>query len=106
MTTSERSRTTLRLARIATISAQLCAQSSTAIADAGTARVIVKFKADSSLVRTKALSPTGATAARARALGARLGLPMSAGASVSDLAQVVFASGVTSADLAQLLARQ
>jgi serine protease len=106
MTTNERFRATVRLARITAISAQLCAHSSTATADAGTARVIVKFKADSSLVSAKTFPPAGATAARARALGARLGLPMSAGATVSDRAQVVFASGITSAELAQLVARQ
>jgi len=41
MTTGKRFRTTLRLARVAMISAQLGAQSATAMADAGTARVIV-----------------------------------------------------------------
>jgi serine protease len=103
----ERSRATLRSAvLLAAILAQSWARSSPAVASAGTARVIVKLKAGSSLVRAQAASPTAATAARAGALGARLGLPMSAGATVSDLAQVVFASGVTSDELAQLLARQ
>ncbi len=107
MMSRERSGATMRSAvLLAAISAQLWAQSSPATADAGTGRVIVKFKADSSLVSARTVSPAGATAARAGALGARLGLPLSAGATVSDLAQVVFARGVTSAELAQLLARQ
>jgi serine protease len=42
--------------------------------------------------------------ARAEALGARLGLALRAGAAVSGRAQVVFASGVTSAELAERLA--
>ena len=68
--------------------------------------MIVRFRADSSLVKSNALSPQGAVAARAGALGTRLGLPLSAGAAVSDLAQVVFASGVTSAELAERLAQE
>ena len=72
--------------------------------DAGAARVIVRFRADSSLARSNGLSPQGAVAARAEALGARLGLALRAGAAVSGLAQVVFASGVTSAELAERLA--
>ena len=72
--------------------------------DGGAARVIVRFRADSSLARSNGLSPQGAVAARAEALGARLGLALSAGAAVSGLAQVVFASGVTSAELAERLA--
>ena len=71
-----------------------------------TARVIVRFKAGSSLVEARSLSPRRAAEARAGALGARLRLPMSAGPVVSALAQVVLASGVTSTDLAQQLAGQ
>ncbi len=91
---------------LAPVSAPLLAQDAAATADAGMARVIVKFKAGSSPVGARALSPAVAAAARAGALGARLGLPMSAGATVSDLAQVVFASGVTSSELAQRLAQE
>src|SRR5262249_31645208 len=82
------------------------APSSPASADAGTARVIVKFKTDSSVPSARSLPPAGLAAARARSLGARLGLPMAAGATVSDRAQVVLASGVTSDELARLLAAQ
>jgi serine protease len=103
----KRSRVTLLFAALlATASAPLFAESAPATADAGTARVIVKFKADSSLVSARSLPPDVATAARAEALGARLGLPLSAGATVSDLAQVVLASGVTSAELAERLAQE
>jgi serine protease len=99
-------RAVLLAALLAPIPPPLLAQSDPATADAGAARVIVKFKADSSLASARALSPAAAMAARAADLGARLGLPMRAGATISDLAQVVFASGVTSAELAQLLAQQ
>ena len=107
MKTSRRLRAAFFLAPLlGQASAPAWAQSASAIDDAPAARVIVKFKADSSLVGERGLSATAATAARAAALGARLGLPMSAGATVSDLAQVVFASGVTSAELAERLAQE
>ncbi len=70
------------------------------------ARVIVKFKTDSALVRRQALSAASPTAQRtgqAEALGQRLGLTLSAGAGVSDRSHVVFASGISSAQLAQRL---
>jgi serine protease len=98
--------TLLFAALLAPTSAPLWAQSASATADAGQARVIVKFKAGSSLVKAQALPPAVEAAVRVGALGARLGLPMSTGAAVSDLAQVVFASGVTSAELAQRLAQE
>jgi serine protease len=98
-----RSRATLLFAALL---AQLATQGDPATADDGPARVIVKFKANALLVGATALSPTSATTARAATLSARLGLRVSAGATVSDLAQVVFASGVTSAELAQRLAQE
>jgi serine protease len=70
----------------------------------GTARVIVKFKADSPLVREQALVATAHETIRAQTLGQRLGLAIGAGAAVSDRSQVVFASGITSDALAQRLA--
>lgn len=100
-------RATLVLAALlAPVPPQLWAQDAAATTDARTARVIVRFRAGSSLVSARSLPPDVATAARAEALGARLGLPMSAGATVSDLAQVVLASGVTSAELAERLAQE
>ena len=70
------------------------------------ARVIVKFKSDSPLLRAQPLSATEASVSRAQALSQRLGLAMSAGAVVSERAQVVFASGVSSAELARRLSTQ
>jgi serine protease len=102
----EHSRATSHRAALFAASWALWTLSAPATADAAIARVIVKFKADSALASAKGLSPTGARAARATALGARLGLPMSAGTPVSDLAQVVFASGVTSGELARRLAQE
>jgi serine protease len=82
------------------------AQSASTIDDAAIARVIVRFSVDSSLLVESALSATAAPAARAAALGLRLALPMSAGGALSDRSQVVFATGVTSAELAERLAKE
>ena len=73
------------------------------------ARVIVKYKADSSLMRVQALAATTATTVhteRAQALGLRMGLALRAGAGVAERTQVVFASGMTSEQLAQRLAAE
>ena len=94
----------LFLAFSTSIAAQ--AQGALATADEGPARVLVKFKAGAPLLRATARSAGGVTAARAGALAARLGLPMSGGATVSDLSQVVFASGVTSVELAERLVQE
>jgi serine protease len=78
-------------------------------ADGGAAaRVVVRFKADSPLLRKQALATTRAAehAERARSLGTRLGLVMRAGSAVDERTQVVFADGVTSAQLAAELAAQ
>jgi serine protease len=88
------------------IAPHLQAQTSTPPGAEGTARVIVKFKADSPLLRAQVLSATTAQVSRAQALGARLGLTLSSGAAISEHAQVVFASGVSSEELAQRLAQQ
>ncbi len=69
------------------------------------ARVIVKFKADSPLLRRQALSAP-ATSERAASLSSRVGLALSAGAAVSERMQVVTATGIGSAELAQRLAAQ
>ena len=74
--------------------------------DAETARVIVRFKVDSALLGESGLSATAMPAARASALGLRLALPMNAGVALSDRSQVVFAAGVTSAELAERLAKE
>jgi serine protease len=76
------------------------------VAATGNARVIVKYKADSALGRMQALSATGQRTDRVQALGARTGLAMRAGAEVAERTQVLFASGMTSEQLAQRLAAE
>lgn len=80
-------------------------------AGAAEARVIVKFKADATTLRARALSstagadgPAAVLGARAGALGTRLGVALKAGQGVSDRAQVVTAAGLSSAELAARLA--
>lgn len=70
------------------------------------ARVIVKYKADSALMRVQVQSVTAAPMARAKALGARLGLALGGGVVVGERTSVVVASGVSSAALAQRLAAE
>ena len=91
-------------ALLASIPMQIRAQTIGTVLTDDPARVIVKLKADSSLLREQVLSATAQEIGRAQALGQRLGLAMSAGSMVSDRIQVVFASGITSAELAQRLA--
>lgn len=78
---------------------------------AGSARVIVKFRDTSTVLRAHALSATSAApdvasalAARATSLGARHGLALRAGVAVAERAQVVLADGLHSRDLAARLA--
>ncbi len=84
----------------------LQAQTSQAPAGAMTARVIVKFKADSAMLRQQSADVLQMHAGRAQALGARVGLPLQAGHGVAERTQVVFASGLTSAALAQRLSSE
>lgn len=77
------------------------------------ARVIVKLKPDSALLRKHALlssaSPRETLATvtvRANSLGARLGLSLRAGRALNQHAQVVFASRISSAALAERLSRE
>jgi serine protease len=81
--------------------------------DTAEARVIVQFKAGADTLRRHALSSSarenaGATAdvmtQRAAALGARRGIALGAGRAISDRMQVVTATGIDSATLAQALA--
>ncbi len=71
-----------------------------------TARVIVKLKADSLLLRSHPLSAAAHLPARAQTLGKRLGMAISAGSALSERTQVVFARGVSSAELARRLAQE
>ena len=77
------------------------------------ARVIVKFKQDSALLRKHVLSATASAGetldtvtARANSLGARLGVSLRAGRALNQHAQVVSASGISSAALAARLAAE
>ena len=90
-------------ALLAPLSLQTQAQTPSAPASA---RVIVKYKADSVLMRMQALSATAQHTQRAQALGQRMGLALRAGAGVADRTQVVFASGMTSEQLAQRLSAE
>ena len=79
----------------------------------GTARVIVKFRRDSTLLREHALSATASASetldkvrARANSLGIRLGMSLGAGRAISKHSQVVTASGLSGAALAERLAAQ
>lgn len=83
------------------------------VESAATARVIVKLRHDSTLVRSHALSASAgasetrtAVTARANSLGVRLGINLGAGRAISQHAQVVTATGMSSAALAQRLAAQ
>ena len=70
------------------------------------ARVIVKYKADSPLLNDQALPAAAQRVERAKALGTRVGLELRAGSGVSGRAHVVFAHGLTSAQLAERLSRE
>ena len=73
------------------------------------ARVIVKYKADASVMR-KAIQAVGAAqsearrASQAQALGQRIGVSLAAGAGLSERSHVVFANGITSQELARRIA--
>jgi serine protease len=72
----------------------------------GPARVIVKLKAESAVALAKASGGESRESARAKALGRRVGLATRGGSSLSDHTQVVFADGITSDELARLLAQE
>jgi len=87
------------------------AHAQTTDADAhATARVIVKYKADSPLLRKASLSTESQTVlqnpAPSQALGVRVGLALGMGADVAERSQVVTATGMTSEQLAQRLAAE
>ena len=69
------------------------------------ARVIVKFRSDSTLTRALAARPSGGPQ-NAQALSARLGMALRDGRELGARSQLVFASGMSSATLAARLAAQ
>ena len=75
----------------------------TVTAGATTARVIVKLKADSILLRAQALSFDAQKAARTQALATRIGIALVAGHVVEERSHVVIAKGLSSAELAARL---
>jgi serine protease len=86
--------------------ATLHAQSTTLPGVERPARVIVKLKADSPLLARRALAVTDERASRAQALGHRVGFALRTGSALSERAQVVFAEGIDSRELARRLARE
>jgi serine protease len=91
---------------IGSMPSQAHAQAADAAIAGDSARVIVKFKADSALLSAKAVSAKAQLEANAESLGKRLGITMTSGAGVSERAQVVFAPAITSDALAQRLAQE
>jgi serine protease len=75
-------------------------------AAAASARVIVKYRADSPLLRKLALSVAGRQTLQAAALGNRIGIALEAGRSISDRSHVVLAHGLTSKQLAARIAAE
>lgn len=87
------------------VAPQALAQS--AAAPAPEARVIVKLRADSSmLVATTGVARAGTPLATAAALGRRVGLALVDGAAVAERVQVIRAPGITSEALAARLAQE
>ncbi|HUH94845.1 MAG TPA: S8 family peptidase [Casimicrobiaceae bacterium] len=70
------------------------------------ARVIVKLRSDSPLVPKVAAAGAPIRPMHAKALAARLGIAMDDGPPVAIRTQVLFADGMTSAELAQRLGRE
>ncbi len=73
------------------------------------ARVIVKYRADSAMVRALSASSSAAAGTpqqHAQALSNRLGLSLTDGRAIGDRAQVVKGKGLTSAELAARLGAQ
>ena len=70
-------------------------------------RVIVKYKSGTATLRSQAQSVAAVPlSARADALGQRIGVALRAGAGVTERTHVVFASGISSAELAQRLSAE
>jgi serine protease len=70
------------------------------------ARVIVKYRADSDLLRKQAMTATGKRILQAQALGDRIGIALTPGAGITERSHVVFASGIDSETLATRIAAE
>ncbi len=82
------------------------AQGTAAAAPAARARVIVKYRADSALLKKQALTATGMRILQTQALSERVGIALAPGNGITDRSHVVFASGLSSKELAAKLAAQ
>jgi len=70
------------------------------------ARVIVKYRADSTLLRKQALSVAGQQTLQAAALGNRIGIALDSGRAITERSHVVIGRGLTSQQLAARIAAQ
>ncbi|MDQ6685817.1 MAG: hypothetical protein M3Z16_11890, partial [Pseudomonadota bacterium] len=84
----------------------LQAPSAQGIGNGTVASVIVKFRADSALVQTQAVSESARRLTRTQSLAQRIGVDLSAGSSISGRSHVVSAIGVDARTLATRLAAQ
>src|ERR1019366_1341918 len=73
---------------------------------AGNARVIVKYRVDSPLLKKQAMTATGKRILQAQALGDRIGIALTPGIGITDRSHVIFASGVDSKTLAARIAAE
>jgi serine protease len=78
------------------------AQSTAPAASVGAdrARVIVKYRADSPLLKKQAMTATGRRILQSQALGNRIGIALTPGIGITDRSHVVFATGIDSKTLA------
>ncbi|MDO9005560.1 MAG: S8 family serine peptidase [Aquabacterium sp.] len=95
-----------RLALPAVIALLVTTPASMALAAEDAARVIVKFKAGSALMRAQAQSATPRRVEHALSLGQRIGRTLHDGPGLSNRTQVVLANGLSSAQLAARLAKE
>ena len=77
-----------------------------AVATDAPARVIVKFRADSPLLRKQALSAAGQQTLQAAGLGQRIGVALDSGRGLSERSHVVIGHGLTSKQLAARIAAE
>jgi len=95
-----------RLALPAVIALLMTTPASMALAAENAARVIVKFKAGSALMRAQAQSATPQRVEHALSLGQRIGRTLHDGPGLSSRTQVLLADGLSSAQLAARLAKE
>ena len=77
-----------------------------AVASGTTARVIVKFRETSPLLKKQILSASSRQSQQAAALGQRIGLALEAGRGLTDRSHVVIGHGLTSKQLAARIAAE